>query len=79
MGGFSTSDRGGYQSEADLSSWRERDPIERLAAALRFQFGDAAVEGIAEEARGLVEAALERALAAPAPPAEELLAPEFAT
>lgn len=77
LGGFSTSDRGGYQAEADLASWRGRDPIERLAAALRPELGDAAVDGIAKEARGLVDAAFEQALRAPAPAVDELLAPEF--
>jgi len=77
MGGFSTSDRGGYQGEAELEAWRARDPIERLAVRLRPELGDGALDGIANEARALVEAAFAHALAAPAPPVDELSAPEF--
>lgn len=73
MTGFSTSDMGGYQPAEEMAAWAERDPLRRLGAEL--DLDAARLQAMAEAARVEVEAAVEAALAAPIPSAND--APEF--
>lgn len=67
MVGFSTSDVGGYQAEADLALWRDRDPIARARAALEGEIPEARLDALTREARAAVDDAIERALSDPLP------------
>lgn len=67
MQGFSTSDMGGYQSEAEMAPWRDRDPIMISAATLTGLIGAEAVAQIAKEAEIEIQAAFEQALSDPFP------------
>ncbi|MBB4284653.1 thiamine pyrophosphate-dependent dehydrogenase E1 component subunit alpha [Roseospira goensis] len=67
MEGFSTSDVGGYQSEADLARWRARDPLTVSRAALVESVGADRVEAVEAEAAEIVAAAFAAALADPPP------------
>ncbi|MDQ0467927.1 thiamine pyrophosphate-dependent dehydrogenase E1 component subunit alpha [Labrys wisconsinensis] len=67
MVGFSTSDVGGYQSEADLAAWRERDPIAQSRAALVAFLDADRLASVETAARAEVDEAFERALADPFP------------
>lgn len=67
MQGFSTSDMGGYQSEAEMAPWRARDPIAMSAATLTPLIGAEAVARIAAEAEAEIQAAFAQALADPFP------------
>jgi pyruvate dehydrogenase E1 component alpha subunit len=67
MEGFSTSDMGGYQAEADLARWRARDPLTVSRAALTESVGAEAVDAVEAEAADTVEAAFATALADPLP------------
>ena len=67
--GHSRSDPGAYRKPGELDAWRERDPLELAAEALRERFG-VAQDAIAETDASvdeLIERAQERALAAPYP------------
>lgn len=77
MTGFSTSDLGGYQAEADLAAWRARDPIVRLRAVLVDRQGEATVATLENEAAAAVREAFAFALASPHPDAADLHAPEY--
>jgi pyruvate dehydrogenase E1 component subunit alpha len=75
VGPHSTSDDPSlYRSEAEVSEWRARDPIARLALSLESQGAlDAARSGALEdELSAELDAALEIAEAAPAPPRASL-------
>ena len=63
-----------YRSEAEVSEWRARDPIARLASSLESQGALSAAHGRAldDELRGELDAALELAEAAPPPPRASL-------
>ncbi|RDC73673.1 thiamine pyrophosphate-dependent dehydrogenase E1 component subunit alpha [Rhodovulum sp. 12E13] len=65
--GFSTSDMGGYQPDAEIAEWRARDPILLARAALVDRLGAGRVEQCETEARAEMEAAFEAALADPMP------------
>jgi len=65
--GFSTSDMGGYQSEEDLAAWRARDPITGLARSLSAAVGEETLATLRAGAVAEVDAAVEKALAAPLP------------
>jgi acetoin:2,6-dichlorophenolindophenol oxidoreductase subunit alpha len=65
--GFSTSDMGGYQDEADLKAWKARDPIVLSKKSLAEALGDDRVAEIENAAIAEVEAAVEAALAAAMP------------
>lgn len=67
MQGFSTSDMGGYQSEAEMAPWRDRDPIMISAAALKDLIGADAVAKITADAEDEIQAAFAQALADPFP------------
>ncbi len=67
MQGFSTSDMGGYQSEAEMAPWRDRDPIRLSAETLSKSIGSEAVAEIAEAAEVEIQAAFALALADPFP------------
>jgi len=63
-----------YRSEAEVSEWRARDPIARLASSLESQGALSAAHGRAldDELRVELDAALELAEAAPPPPRASL-------
>ena len=63
-----------YRSEAEVSEWRARDPIARLARSLESQGALTAAQGQAldDELRAELDAALEIAEAAPPPPRASL-------
>lgn len=65
--GFSTSDMGGYQSEADLAAWKDRDPIRISHKALVEAVGEERVAEVERAAIDEVDAAVTEALAAPMP------------
>jgi pyruvate dehydrogenase E1 component alpha subunit len=65
--GFSTSDMGGYQSQADIDRWKARDPILLSRTALDEAVGADAVAAVEQAADETVAAAFETALADPAP------------
>jgi len=65
--GFSTSDMGGYQPDAEIAEWRARDPILLARAALADRLGAAHVERCETEARAEIDAAFDAALADPMP------------
>ena len=67
--GHSRSDPGAYRKPGELDAWRERDPLELAAQALRERFGVAqdAIEETDASIDELIERAQERALAAPYP------------
>ncbi|TCK28309.1 pyruvate dehydrogenase E1 component alpha subunit [Ancylobacter aquaticus] len=67
MQGFSTSDMGGYQSEADLADWNRRDPIQVSRLALADSVGTERLDQVEAGAVAEVDAAVEEALAAPLP------------
>ena len=67
MQGFSTSDMGGYQSDADLAEWKLRDPIQVSRRALTDSVGTERLDEIEACAIAEVDAAVEEALAAPLP------------
>ena len=67
MQGFSTSDMGGYQSEAEIAPWRDRDPIDISAATLTALIGADAVTKIAADAGAEMRTAFDQALADPFP------------
>ncbi|MCB4769675.1 thiamine pyrophosphate-dependent dehydrogenase E1 component subunit alpha [Ancylobacter sp. Lp-2] len=67
MQGFSTSDMGGYQAEADLAEWSRRDPITVSRAALVEAVGADRLDAVEREAIAEVEVAIDEALAAPLP------------
>lgn len=71
MQGFSTSDMGGYQSEADLAAWRARDPLAVSRRALVDSVSAQRLDDLEAAAIAEVDAAVEEALAAP-PPSFEL-------
>jgi pyruvate dehydrogenase E1 component alpha subunit len=63
-----------YRDESEVAEAAERDPVARLAAyAVRAGLVDGGIDGLAAEARAEVDAALERALAYPAPSPEDVL------
>ncbi len=65
--GFSTSDMGGYQSEADLAAWKARDPIRISYDSLVEAVGKERLDEIEKAAVAEVDRAVEQALAAPLP------------
>jgi len=65
--GFSTSDQGGYQDEAEIAPWRARDPLKLSGATLAEAIGADAVAAIEAEARDEIAAAFEQAFADPLP------------
>jgi len=65
--GFSTSDQGGYQDQAEIAAWSERDPLKISAAALAAAIGAEAVAEIEEQAAAEMQAAFTQALADPFP------------
>jgi acetoin:2,6-dichlorophenolindophenol oxidoreductase subunit alpha len=67
LSGFSTSDLGGYQSEAEIAEWRARDPIARLKSVLLSEHHAAAVAAAEAQATEILEAALAASLADPLP------------
>ncbi|MDQ0349050.1 thiamine pyrophosphate-dependent dehydrogenase E1 component subunit alpha [Ancylobacter vacuolatus] len=67
MQGFSTSDMGGYQSDADLADWNRRDPIQVSRGALADSVSTERLDQIEAGAVAEVDAAVEEALAAPLP------------
>lgn len=67
LSGFSTSDLGGYQPEAEMATWRARDPIARLKKALLSEGCASAVAAAEAEAAETLEAAFAAALADPLP------------
>ncbi|SCW66998.1 thiamine pyrophosphate-dependent dehydrogenase E1 component subunit alpha [Ancylobacter rudongensis] len=67
MQGFSTSDMGGYQSDADLAEWNRRDPIQVSRRGLADAVSAERLDQIEAGAVAEVDAAVEEALAAPLP------------
>ena len=65
--GFSTSDMGGYQSEEEVASWRDRDPIKISAAVLAELIGADAVAEIEMAATEEIKMAFRKALSDPFP------------
>jgi len=65
--GFSTSDVGGYQSDAEMGAWRAKDPIVRLRSLLAESEAGEKLDAWDAAAEAEVEAAVEAALAAPPP------------
>ncbi len=65
--GFSTSDMGGYQSEADLEKWRKKDPIDRAFRTLSGHVDNDRLERIRADAIAEAETAFELALSDPFP------------
>jgi pyruvate dehydrogenase E1 component alpha subunit len=63
-----------YRDKAEVARWRERDPIEQLAARLRDDgsLTDEALATIRAELQEEVDAATRSAEAAPLEPVEEL-------
>ena len=63
-----------YRELSELDDWKAKDPIARFATYLREAgMGSGGIEAAETRARGVVEAAAEAALAAPAPAAANLL------
>jgi acetoin:2,6-dichlorophenolindophenol oxidoreductase subunit alpha len=77
--GHSRSDPGAYRKPGELDAWRERDPLELAAEALRERFGVAqdAIEETDASVDESIERAQERALAAPYPDPDDAVR-EFA-
>ena len=66
--GFSTSDMGGYQDPAEISRWRERDPLTLARAALLGAGAPAQrIDALQAEAEDRIAASFEAADAAPLP------------
>jgi len=65
--GFSTSDMGGYQDQAVIEKWKERDPIKISHSALLHGVDANRLQEIEMEAKREVDQATEEALAAPLP------------
>jgi pyruvate dehydrogenase E1 component alpha subunit len=63
-----------YREKAEIERWKERDPIEALAATMRIagQLDDSTLERIRDEVAALVAAAVESAEQAPFEPVEDL-------
>jgi pyruvate dehydrogenase E1 component alpha subunit len=67
MQGFSTSDMGGYQSDAEMAPWRDRDPIRISAETLAPLIGAEALASLTAEVEAEIQAAFAQALADPFP------------
>jgi pyruvate dehydrogenase E1 component alpha subunit len=75
--GFSTSDVGGYQPAEEIEAWKARDPLLRSQHQLVSLVGQSRVSDLQSQARGEVERAINRALAAPYPDPSELRESEY--
>lgn len=65
--GFSTSDMGGYQPDAEVAEWLARDPIPRLRARLLPELGEGELAQLEQDAAAALDAALAQALDDPLP------------
>jgi len=63
--GHSKSDRQAYRSRDEVKDWQSRDPIMRLARLI--QMSDAEFKAIVDQARTMIEEAVEFAQASPEP------------
>lgn len=63
-----------YRDKAEISAWKEHDPIDGLCARMRVEglLGDGVRERLADEVAGIVAAAVDAAEAAPSEPVAEL-------
>jgi pyruvate dehydrogenase E1 component alpha subunit len=63
-----------YREKAEVTHWRERDPVELLVVRMRAEgeLDDETLEEMTQEARAEVDAAVEAAEAAPLEPVEDL-------
>jgi TPP-dependent pyruvate/acetoin dehydrogenase alpha subunit len=78
MVGFSTTDIGGYQPEAEMAEWAKRDPIKRLRELLGKDLKAEELDAMDEEAKGIVDEAYDFARTSPVTPLEDLHVPEYA-
>ncbi len=65
--GFSTSDMGGYQDEAEIALWRARDPLTVARARLAGEIDTEVLDGLEADAAQVVDDAFAAALADPPP------------
>jgi pyruvate dehydrogenase E1 component alpha subunit len=74
MRGHYEGDPAKYRELSQLAEWKKKDPIARVARALKSKkmITDKALEAIEHEARQLVEKAAEFALSSPWPAANEV-------
>jgi acetoin:2,6-dichlorophenolindophenol oxidoreductase subunit alpha len=74
MRGHYEGDPGKYRKLSQLAEWQKKDPIARLARAVKnkMTITDRQIEAIEREARDRVDKAVEFALSSPWPDADEV-------